>query len=129
MSVTPATGARADASDCADEPIRVPGSVQPHGVLLACDPRDHTVLVASANVADHLGVGVDEALGRRLDDLLGEGVLRPGAELDAFEPRRVTLPATAGARLADVSAHEAEGLVLVEVEPHGTDTATAARLR
>jgi PAS domain S-box-containing protein len=45
---------RADVSDldtvsCADEPIRVPGSIQPHGFLLGVNVDKNTVAFASAN--------------------------------------------------------------------------------
>jgi light-regulated signal transduction histidine kinase (bacteriophytochrome) len=40
---------------CADEPIAVPGAIQPHGALLAVTEPDLAVVVASANAADVLG--------------------------------------------------------------------------
>src|SRR3712207_9387359 len=40
---------------CADEPIAVPGAIQPHGALLAVTEPDLTVVMASANAADVLG--------------------------------------------------------------------------
>src|ERR687885_298111 len=39
---------------CADEPIAVPGAIQPHGALLAVTEPDLAVVVASANGADGL---------------------------------------------------------------------------
>ena len=41
--------------DCADEPIRIPGSVQPHGFLLGLDEDYRKVVVASESAADYLG--------------------------------------------------------------------------
>jgi chemotaxis family two-component system sensor kinase Cph1 len=48
-------------ANCADEPIHIPGSVQPHGALLAFD-CDLALLAWSANAADL--IGIDPALGR-----------------------------------------------------------------
>ena len=40
-----------DLDACAREPIHIPGSIQPHGVLLVVDPADGRVLQASANAS------------------------------------------------------------------------------
>jgi chemotaxis family two-component system sensor kinase Cph1 len=117
--------------DCADEPIRIPGSVQAHGALLAVDEVDHTVVMASANVAEHLGVDAASLHGRRLEDVLGPDavpVVGPGDE--GAEPRRVDLPLPDGSRLtADVLAHRTDGLLVVEVEPRDAAPETAPRAR
>jgi chemotaxis family two-component system sensor kinase Cph1 len=47
-------------ANCADEPIHIPGSIQPHGVLLAFD-RDSKLLAWSANAAAVLAI--DPVLG------------------------------------------------------------------
>jgi light-regulated signal transduction histidine kinase (bacteriophytochrome) len=52
-----------DLSACDREPIHIPGSIQPHGILLALSP-ERRVVHASANVVDALGVAADEILGR-----------------------------------------------------------------
>ena len=65
-----------DLESCANEPIRVPGAVQPHGVLLAVSEPDLVVRVASANAESLLGVGVDALLGKRIGDAV-DGPLVP----------------------------------------------------
>ena len=42
-----------DLSTCDREPIHIPGSIQPHGVLLSLDESSLAVLQASENVAKH----------------------------------------------------------------------------
>ncbi|MCR6688832.1 SpoIIE family protein phosphatase [Cellulomonas sp.] len=66
-----APGEPVDLDNCAREPIHVPGSVQPHGVLLAVSEPDFTVEHVSQNVVDLLGVQVEDALGARLERVLG----------------------------------------------------------
>ncbi|HYC05935.1 MAG TPA: ATP-binding protein [Azospirillaceae bacterium] len=62
-------------SACAREPIHVPGSIQPYGILLAVDPAGGTLLQASANAGPLLGADPSAALGTSLWDLLsGPGV-------------------------------------------------------
>ncbi len=55
---------------CADEEIRVPGSVQPHGFLLGLDPAAETVLFASQNAEDFLGVPLKLLIGSTIEEVL-----------------------------------------------------------
>ncbi|GAA4129574.1 hypothetical protein GCM10022215_42270 [Nocardioides fonticola] len=85
----------ADLSTCDREPIHIPGAVQPHGVLLALEEPSTRIVMASANLAELLGVPVEEALGRTLADLVGSGAAeRVIAHLDAVrgEPLTLALP-------------------------------------
>ena len=47
-----------DLSTCDKEPIRTPGSIQPHGFLLSLSDK-LTVLQASDNLAQHIGQPAD----------------------------------------------------------------------
>jgi len=60
-----------DLSSCDKEPIRTPGSIQPHGFLLTLSAQ-LTVLQASANLSRWLGVDADAAIGRPLAEVIGE---------------------------------------------------------
>ncbi|TWI66625.1 light-regulated signal transduction histidine kinase (bacteriophytochrome) [Pseudoduganella lurida] len=62
-----------DLTSCDREPIRTPGSVQPHGCVLALAP-DGTVVQASDNLAHHLGVSATAALGRTLAGVVGDAI-------------------------------------------------------
>ena len=100
---------------CAEEPIAVPGAIQPHGALLAVSEPDLAVVVASANAATVLGT---EVAGRTLADLVtpaDRARLRAGltGDLTAGEPLRVQLPGGP----VDVVAHRADGLLVTEWEP------------
>ncbi len=100
---------------CADEPIRVPGAIQPHGVLLAVEEPSLTVVMTSQNAAAMFGRDV---LGCSLEELLTAADLarlRAGlvGDLAEINPLRVRV------RLAevDVVIHRADGLLLTEWEP------------
>ena len=43
-------------TNCDREPIQIPGSIQPHGCLLACNASASVVLRHSANTLGMLGV-------------------------------------------------------------------------
>jgi light-regulated signal transduction histidine kinase (bacteriophytochrome) len=66
-----APGTLIDLGNCEREPIHVPGSIQPRGVLLAVSDPDHVVQQASENLAALTGVDWRAALGRPLADVLG----------------------------------------------------------
>ncbi|MGY1771047.1 SpoIIE family protein phosphatase [Blastococcus sp. SYSU D00813] len=119
--MTPADGARSAAAldeallRCADEPIAVPGAIQPHGALVAVTEPDLAVVLASANAAAVLGA---EVTGRTLADLLGPADtarLRAGlaGDLAEIDPLRVDL---AGGPV-DLVVHRADGLLVTEWEP------------
>ena len=78
-------GLTADKSLCAQEPIHIPGSIQPHGALVVLDlNNDLTIVAVSDNIACFLPGGLPAAhaiLGTKLDNLLGQGFL---ADLQAL---------------------------------------------
>lgn len=57
---------------CAQEPIRIPGSIQPHGSLVVADPSSRRIVQASANAPALLGTGRGTTvLGMTLQQLVG----------------------------------------------------------
>ncbi|MGY1841210.1 MULTISPECIES: SpoIIE family protein phosphatase [unclassified Modestobacter] len=66
-----APGEPVDLGNCEREPIHVPGSIQPRGVLLAVSEPDMVVRQVSRNLADVVGMAWDDALGRPLTEVLG----------------------------------------------------------
>lgn len=57
----------ADLDLCAREPIRIPGSIQPHGAILVLEPDSGRLLQASANAAAFLGAAVERWAARLAD--------------------------------------------------------------
>jgi light-regulated signal transduction histidine kinase (bacteriophytochrome)/CheY-like chemotaxis protein len=53
-----------DLTDCENEPITIPGSIQPHGLLLVLRGSGLTVVQASTNLPLFLGVAPREMLGQ-----------------------------------------------------------------
>jgi len=111
---------------CDREPIHVPGSIQPHGMMLVADRSDLLVRHVAGDVEQRLGV-VDWA-GQALAALLGDtltmqvaALLLPGAS-GGFIGQ---LHAPAG-EVLDVSAHPSGAYVFVELEPASTDASPAS---
>ncbi|TFV48150.1 SpoIIE family protein phosphatase [Blastococcus sp. TF02A_35] len=108
---------------CADEPIAIPGAVQPHGALLAVTEPDLAVVVASANAEELLGRS-GGTLDQYLDDA-DAARLREALDGDLAEANPIRVQ-VAGAEV-DLVLHRADGLLVSEWEPvAGAEQAGAA---
>ncbi|MFS8071309.1 MAG: GAF domain-containing protein, partial [Byssovorax sp.] len=108
-----------DLTTCDAEPIHIPGSIQPHGVLLAVTEPELRVVQTSSNTLEHVGIAPGDVLGASLVDLLDEAglaaVLR--AAVDASVHRAAALPITLRGRAFDGILHRVHGLLILELEP------------
>lgn len=68
-----------DLATCDREPIHIPGSIQPHGILLSLDATSFRILQASRNADRLFGVPAEELAGRPIADVLAG--MTDGAEL------------------------------------------------
>ncbi|WP_426619808.1 ATP-binding protein [Pseudomonas rustica] len=59
-------------ANCADEPIRFPGAIQPHGLLLTLSEPALEIIQVSANVESLLGRPAPELIGQPLQSLIGD---------------------------------------------------------
>jgi light-regulated signal transduction histidine kinase (bacteriophytochrome) len=91
-------GTPVDLSNCEREPIHVPGSIQPRGVLIAVSDPENVVQQVSQNLADLTGVHWPDALGRPLTEVLGvaaaDAVIRSASafgDLRERNPVEITL--------------------------------------
>jgi light-regulated signal transduction histidine kinase (bacteriophytochrome) len=124
-----------DLSTCDREPIHIPGSIQPHGVLLALAEPTLTVTQVSANVQQFLGRTPESVLNHPIADVLGQHVadqLRAtlGSQpLDRNPVYLSTLSLATAAGLFNAIIHRNDGVVIVEVEPAQTsESATFQQL-
>ena len=60
-----------DLSNCAAEPIRYSGTVQPHGALLVCQPESGTIEAASESCSAIFGVSPESLLGITIGSAFG----------------------------------------------------------
>jgi light-regulated signal transduction histidine kinase (bacteriophytochrome) len=124
----------ADLAHCDAEPIQIPGSIQPHGLLLALAEPGLEILQASLNINALLGLNVDTILGRRLGELLGEDLARAVAGSLANptllrQPSflKATVDVDGKSRPFDAILHRAEEALILELEPSLIDDASAFR--
>jgi two-component system, chemotaxis family, sensor kinase Cph1 len=114
------SAATLDLSNCDKEPIRTPGTIQPHGFLLTLS-ETLDILQASENVIDLAGSSAESIVGRALDAAIGAPAaqqLAPGlsAQLGPRPSYAGTITAMNG-RHFDVMAHRWDELLIVEFEP------------
>lgn len=111
----------ASLTDCDREPIHIPGSIQPHGCLLAVDPTSGEIRQAAGDT--RAIIGCDEPLGRRLDVVIGEeGAARILDNLPLLRDRRVPqslyeVAIAAPAGPLDALLHLSDETLVVELEP------------
>jgi len=117
-------GTPIDLDNCAREPIHIPGSIQPRGVLAVVREPDFEVGQVSANVAELLGRSVEDVLGRHLSALIGAeqaASLQQAAsnfgDLRQRNPLECVVHVAGEARAFDAILHrEPGGVLLVELE-------------
>ncbi|MGM9479596.1 ATP-binding protein [Roseateles sp. NT4] len=110
------------AADCASEPIRVPGAIQPHGWLLSVNAGDGSVVAWSRNWVDLLG---DDPPAEALAGFAASVHDETAALVEGEGAQSLGLQ-TLGGRKLHVSAHRLGGLVHLELEPAMADEGARA---
>ncbi|NKF30199.1 MULTISPECIES: ATP-binding protein [Pseudomonas] len=107
-------------ANCADEPIRFPGAIQPHGLLLTLSEPDLSIIQISANVETLLARPAQELIGQSLQSLIGDAhaaqvreALQQSALSDA-PPLHFRLNGTAFEGLV----HRHQDVLILELEIH-----------
>lgn len=107
-------------ANCADEPIRFPGAIQPHGALLTLSEPDLNIIQVSANVATLFNHAPEALLGQPLHRLIGteqahavQAMAQHNTFLDA-PALHVTLNGTPFEGLL----HRHQNVLILEFEPH-----------
>ena len=110
-------------TNCADEPIRFPGAIQPHGVLLTLSEPGLNIIQISANVGTLFGRAPEALLGQPLHTLIGTehaDAVGAVAENNTFfdaAPLHVTLN---GAEFEGLL-HRHQNVLVLEFEPRLKD--------
>ena len=111
-------------AECAQEPIHLPGAIQPHGALLVVDPESLEIIQASDNTADMLGVIAPQLLRTGIGALVG-ATMQPtlrAALATPTGPGCNPLAARVNGGDFDVIVHRADDVGMVEFEPALADS-------
>lgn len=102
-------------ANCEDEPIHVPGAIQPHGALIALDEQGR-VLGFSDNLDTLLGIApplgeplAEACVGHGVLAMLAEGLAEQGPWVNSVEAR-------INRRFFDVIGHSHDGVRYLEFE-------------
>ncbi len=98
-----------DLDNCAREPIHIPGSIQPHGVLLALDPEQLRVVQWSANAPEWLELNEANLNGALLSDLVDDKTV---ARVQRLVHK--SMPATITPLMTKLRASQLDSRVMVE---------------
>src|SRR4051812_13823899 len=109
-----------DVTDCDREPIHIPGTIQPFGVLFVLAAPSLTITQVSENVGDHLPFRVEQVLGRPLSTMMDPVSVAQVTEALSKERWRDMNPLQIGAHGTqfDGIVHRHEGAAILELEPN-----------
>ncbi len=119
--------AAVDETECDREPIHVPGSIQPHGMLFVLEEPSLTVTQVSETVSDYLGMqagdilhqSLEQVFDRELSELLAADLERLPPQGRPILLRTVSLTTPGGEQRFHAIAHRSEAGVLLEFERAG----------
>jgi light-regulated signal transduction histidine kinase (bacteriophytochrome) len=123
VSAVPVKFGEADLASCDREEIRIPGSIQPYGVMLVCDTLGFGIEQAAGDTKFMLGVDIDQLLKMSLSSVLDSDALNFIAAHVSREPRsaapiiRLGVRSLSGLLPLDVTCLVAGRSLTVELEP------------
>ncbi|HAX77191.1 MAG TPA: cyanobacterial phytochrome A [Cyanobacteria bacterium UBA11372] len=114
-SVNPQT---VDLTNCDREPIHIPGSIQPHGILFVLNEPELEILQVSSNTFDLLGIHPQDLLQQPLSNLLDSTTIESiqrclAVDFENTNPLEVSLNNT----IFDVIVHRCEPAIIIDLEP------------
>ena len=117
--------ANVDLSNCDREPIHILGQIQSYGYLLAIHPDSYTIVHASENIADLIGLPYTQVLGQPLEQVVAQtdipaarllSMLKaddPNGSWETLNPYLMTVNGQA----MHLIIHQHAGLIVLEWEP------------
>ena len=123
---------RVTLDNCDQEQIHIPGSIQPHGAMIVCDPVTFAIRFTSANLAivtGHTagafpGTSVESVLGRKALHDLRNAAAKAGPSGGAGIVMGLRLPGTE--TRFDAMIHHMAGNCIIEMEPSEGEAAQDA---
>ncbi|KAB8334122.1 GAF domain-containing protein [Scytonema tolypothrichoides VB-61278] len=121
-TITPDT---LDLSNCDKEPIHLPGSIQPHGLLFVLTEPELRIIQISNNTAQFLGREPEELLNTRLHDLLEFPQVNAidkclSKDFESVNPLKIVLHQQGKNLIFDGIVHRFDNVLILELEPSQT---------
>jgi light-regulated signal transduction histidine kinase (bacteriophytochrome) len=123
LTLGPSVITSADLAGCDQEPIHIPGAIQPHGLLLVADAASLVVVAGAGELEtrlrpDWLGHPLSEVLGRDMAPVLDEVQPGPGGVLRLTAVQGTT-------EVFDAALHRSGPFILVEFEVASPESMSA----
>jgi light-regulated signal transduction histidine kinase (bacteriophytochrome) len=105
-------------SNCAREQIHIPGSIQPHGILIVVDKQAFNILQASKNVTDLFTLKPTDLINTPLIEILDHTIIQKiqdclNQDFSAINPLRINI----NNQYLNLIVHENDNLIFLEFEP------------
>jgi chemotaxis family two-component system sensor kinase Cph1 len=116
-----------DVSNCNKEPIHIPGSIQPHGVIFALKEPDLKILQVSDNLLKFFSLPPEEVINRNLSQLLDAEQIRLIKESLNEDELLIVNPIEMSIRVDnhlvdfDGIIHRSHGILVLELEPRKSE--------
>lgn len=106
-------------TNCEDEPIHIPGSIQPHGFLLGVKKDTSTIIYCSENCKEYFELTLQEILDKPLSDLLQKDELESFDNYFKSSENEIARPFifTIKGQGYNTSAHISNDCIVLEFEP------------
>ncbi|WP_010522659.1 ATP-binding protein [Aquimarina agarivorans] len=104
--------------NCEDEPIHIPGLIQPHGFLISVDSELHIITLCSENTQEFINLSYEELLGKSIDDILDQDLVEQILNREKSTSEAVTVfeHSISGVHFA-ISVHSSANTIIIEGEP------------
>lgn len=121
-----ASNETANLTNCDREPIHLPDSIQPHGVLLVLVEPDLKIVRVSNNTLEWLGKAPEDLLDRSVSVLLGKAQIYAieqclAGDFEYVNPLAVEIDTPTGKISTHCIIHRIDGAIVVEIELGYTD--------
>ncbi|MEL6352213.1 MAG: ATP-binding protein [Cyanobacteria bacterium J06627_28] len=115
------SSATVDINNCDREPIHTPNAIQPHGVLLALNANDWTIIQVSQNTDSYFYQSPEALLGQPVTTLLSNEHIQLikrclSGDFEAINPLRMTLPIQQQLKHFNVVVHRNGDAICLEFE-------------
>ncbi|WP_353929779.1 GAF domain-containing protein [Okeanomitos corallinicola TIOX110] len=111
-----------DVSNCDQEPIHIPGSIQPHGIMIVCQEPKLNIIQISQNTFEIVGIPPEDILGKTLKILFNNSqiqlIKKSLAEIsENINPLELYIHTQKGRKTFDGIIHKSDELIVIELEP------------
>ncbi len=111
-----------DLTNCDREPIHIPGSIQPHGILLVLQEPTLEIVQLSVNTQEIIGYLPEDLLSKRLSDLLSAKQIKLihqclSEDFESINPLDLSIKCSDKLLHCDGIIHRSGSAIVLELEP------------